>query len=80
MRGEREVAQALMRTALRLDRECFSAAYAGMLLQQGGKPDSATLGAMQDFLSGQIAPGGGTMKDAVLRMARGSHRGATRKS
>lgn len=80
MRGEREAALALMRTALRLDRECFSAAYASMLLQQGGKPDSAMLAAMQDFLSGQIAPGGGTMKDAVLRMARGSHRGATSKS
>ena len=69
-----------MRTALRLDRNCFSAAYAGMLLQHGGAPNAATLDAALQFLAGQSAPGGGTLKATVLRMARGVQRGAAQKT
>lgn len=76
MRGDRATAQALIRTALRLDRNCFSAAYAGMLLQHGSAPNAATLDAALQFLAGQPAPGGGTLKATVLRMARGAQRGA----
>lgn len=69
LRGEREAAQALIRTAQRLDRNCFSAAYAAMLLQHG--PSSVqTTGAVLTFLGRQSAPGGGTLRDAIVRMAR----------
>jgi tetratricopeptide (TPR) repeat protein len=73
MRGEREQAKELIRTALKLDRASFSAAYASMLLQHDGA-NPQTLSAALEFLSRQPAPGGGTMKSAVLRFAGASMR------
>lgn len=69
LRGDATGARHLIRTALKLDRNCFSAAYAGMLLEYGGM-DAAAANATLDFLSRHPAPGGGTLKAAVLRLAR----------
>lgn len=69
LRGDATGARHLIRTALKLDRNCFSAAYAGMLLEHGGM-SAAAASATLDFLSRQPAPGGGTLKAAVIRLAR----------
>jgi tetratricopeptide (TPR) repeat protein len=70
LRGEAAAAQELVRTAQRLDRNSFSAAYAAMLLRNGSQPNQQTTEAMLQFLAQQPAPGGGSLKDLVLRQAR----------
>jgi hypothetical protein len=52
---------------LKLDRNCFGAAYAEMLLRHG-HGSAAIQASSLEFLAKQEAPGGGTMKDAVLRL------------
>jgi tetratricopeptide (TPR) repeat protein len=70
LRGEAAAAQEQVRTAQRLDRNSFSAAYAAMLLRNGSQPNKQTTEAMLQFLAHQPAPGGGSLKDLVLRQAR----------
>lgn len=69
LRGDAGLAQERVRTAQRLDRNSFSAAYAAMLLRHGSQPNAQTSEAMLQFLAQQPAPGGGSLKDLVLRRA-----------
>jgi tetratricopeptide (TPR) repeat protein len=69
LRGETAAAEERVRTAHRLDRNSFSAAYAAMLLRNGSQPNARTTEAMLQFLAQQPAPGGGSLKDLVLRRA-----------
>jgi Flp pilus assembly protein TadD len=69
MRGQTARAQELLRTAQRLDRNSFSAAYAALLLQHGPQGGEAVLQQALAFLARQPAPGGGSMQQTVLRLA-----------
>ena len=69
MRGQAARAQELLRTALRLDRNSFSAAYAALLLQHGPQGGEAVLQQALAFLARQPGPGGGSMQQTVLRLA-----------
>lgn len=70
MRSDEGMAREFARTALKLDRESFSAAYALLLLKNRSSPDGKRLDSMLEVLGRHLAPGGGSLKDAVLRMAR----------
>lgn len=69
MRGQTARAQELLRTAQRLDRNSFSAAYAALLLQHGPQGGEAVLQQALAFLARQPGPGGGSMQQTVLRLA-----------
>jgi tetratricopeptide (TPR) repeat protein len=69
MKGDAAQARELIRTALKLDRNCFSAAYAAMLLQHGPADRQAMLESAMQFLAKQRTPDGGSLQQAVLRMA-----------
>lgn len=69
MRGQTARAHELLRTAQRLDRNSFSAAYAALLLQHGPQGGEAVLQQALAFLARQPAPGGGSMQQTVLRLA-----------
>lgn len=69
MKGNAERAREMIRTAFRLDRNSFSAAYASLLLQHGTSNSQTVRASALEFLAKQPAPGGGSLQKMVLRMA-----------
>jgi len=74
MRGDDARARDLARTALKLDKESFSAAYALILLRSRAQPGRDRVHSALELLDQRLATGGGSLKDVVLRMARSSAR------
>ena len=72
MRGDATRARDLARTALKLDKESFSAAYALILLRARANSGGDRVHSMLELLNRHSAPGGGSLKDVVLRMVRSS--------